>query len=375
MTMASHALVIGGGVAGAAMAAHLARAGRAVTLVERRADPHHKVCGEFVSGEAALYLRELAVDLAALGAVRVTAVRLHARRDVACVPLPFPALSLSRRVLDEALLRAAVASGAGIRRGTSVRALVRRDGRWIGALDDGDEICATDAFLATGKHDLRGWRRPPGRHGDFIAFKLHWRLRAEQAAALGSHVELFLFPGGYAGLEPVEDGLANLCLVVGRGPFADLGRRWDRLIAALRAACPRLDERLAGAEPCWSRPLAIAGIPYGHVHAGDAGPWRLGDQAAVIPSFAGDGIAIALHSARLAADCYASGATGAAFQARLARDIGAQVARAVAVSRLIAHPLGRAVAVAAAGTMPGLVGRIARATRIAHPLAWSAGST
>ena len=51
---------------------------------------------------------------------------------------------------------------------------------------------------------------------DFIGFKCHFRLTPEQRAALAEHVEMTLFDGGYAGLEPVEGGRANLCLVVRR---------------------------------------------------------------------------------------------------------------------------------------------------------------
>jgi flavin-dependent dehydrogenase len=368
MGAATPVLVIGGGVAGAAVAAHLAQAGRPVLLVERRDGPHHKVCGEFVSGEAALYLDDLAVDLAALGAVRMRVVRLAAGRHVATTPLPFPAHSVSRRALDEALLAAAVERGATIWRGRGVRALTRRDGGWIATLDDGGMVAAADVFLATGKHDLRGWKRPAGGHDDLIAFKLHWRLAAHELAALGAGVELVLFAGGYAGLEPVEDGIANLCLVVRRRHFAALGRRWEPLLAALRAASPHLDRRLAGARACWSRPLAIASIPYGHVATGGRGPWLLGDQAAVIPSFSGDGIAIALHSARLAADIYLAGGTACEFQARLAGDLAAQVRRATWLSRLLVHPAAQAAAGLTARLAPDLVAGIARTTRIPAPL-------
>jgi menaquinone-9 beta-reductase len=368
---ATSVLVIGGGIAGAAVAAHLAQAGRAVVLAERRDGPHHKVCGEFVSGEAALYLDDLGVDLAALGAVRMRAVRLCAGRRAATAPLPFPAFSLSRRVLDEALLAVASERGAEIRRGRGVRALARRDTGWFAELDDGETVVADEVFLATGKHDLRGWKRPPGVQRDLVAFKLHWRLSPDEAAELGSAIELTLFPGGYAGLEPVENGIANLCLVVRRRHLTALGQRWDALLAALRAASPQLDRRLTGALACWSRPLAIASIPYGHVATGD-GPWRLGDQAAVIPSFAGDGIAIALHSARLAADIYLAGGAAAEFQARLARDVAEQVRRATLLSRMLVHPAGQVVAALAAGLVPGLVTGIAQRTRIPTPCLRSA---
>jgi len=114
------AVVIGGGPAGAALATRLARAGRKVVLVEREAGPTDKVCGEFLSREAGLYLASLGLDLPALGAVPIDAVRLCAGGHVAAVPLPFAATSLSRRVLDEALLRRAASAGAMIRRGVKV---------------------------------------------------------------------------------------------------------------------------------------------------------------------------------------------------------------------------------------------------------------
>ena len=363
MTRGAPALVIGGGIAGAAVAAHLAQAGHAVVLVERSDGPHHKVCGEFVSGEAALYLEDLGIEPAALGAVRMRTVRLGAGRAVATAPLPFPAFSVSRRRLDEALLAAAAERGAEIRRGRGVRSLAPCDGGWRADLDDGDAIAAGEVFLATGKHDLRGWKRPPGAQHDLVAFKLHWRLAPDEAAALGSAVELTLFPGGYAGLEPVEDGIANLCLVVRRGHLAALGQRWDALLAALRGAAPQLDQRLGGAIACWSRPLAIASIPYGYVATG-GGPWRIGDQAAVIPSFSGDGIAIALHSARLAADIYLAGGTASQFQSRLARDVAGQVRYATLLSRMLVHPGSQAIAAVAARWLPNLVAGIAQATRI-----------
>jgi menaquinone-9 beta-reductase len=367
MRSAAPALVVGGGIAGAAIAAQFARAGRSVVLIERQAGPHHKVCGEFVSGEAALYLQDLGIDLMGLGAVRLRTVRLHAGHRVATARLPFPAYSVSRSVLDEALLCAASASGAEVHRGRGVRSLRAQGAGWIAELDGGETLSAADVFLATGKHDLRGWKRPPGAQDDLIAFKLHWRLGAEETAALGAGVELTLFPGGYAGLEPVENGVTNLCLVVRKAQFIAAGQRWDRLLALLRSACSSLDRRLADATPCWSRPLALAFIPYGHVAALGRGVWLVGDQAAVIPSFSGDGIAIALHSARLAARFYLAGQSACAFQLALARDVAGQVRRATWISRALVHPFGQTLAAAATHVAPGLLAGVARITRVATP--------
>jgi flavin-dependent dehydrogenase len=238
-------------------------------------------------------------------------------------------------------------------------------GGWIAELDDGSEISATDAFLATGKHDLRGWKRPSGWQNDLIAFKLHWRLTAAQVAVLGSCVELFLFPSGYAGLSLVENGIANLCLVVRRHHFAQLNNRWDLLLSALRTECLPLHHKLSGAEARSDRPLAIASIPYGFVQNRSDGPWRLGDQAAVIPSFTGDGISIALHSASLAAEYYLAGRVNSHFQSDLARGVLNQVRRATLLSQILVRPEGQAITMAAAQMVPGLVRGIAQWTRIA----------
>jgi flavin-dependent dehydrogenase len=364
VTAALPALVIGGGVAGAAAATEIARRGRPVILVERQRRPHHKVCGEFISGEAALYLHDLGIDLAALGAVRIVEVRLCAVEQVIAARLPFPAFSLSRHVLDEALLRRAAHAGADVMRGSDVQSLRRQDGRWIIVRDDGHMTIAHDVFLASGKHDVRGWKRPPGRQNDLVAFKLHWRLTASETAALGASVELILFPGGYAGLEPIEDGIANLCLVLRKSRFATLGQRWDVLLPALLADCPHLARRLAKAEPCWPRPLAIASIPYGFVRTYADGLWHPGDQAACIPSFSGDGMSIALHSARLAALFCFGGGGPEAFQARLAGDIAAQVCGATLLSQMLVHPTGQKIGARAARLVPNLLGIAARATRI-----------
>jgi len=175
-----------------------------------------------------------------------------------------------------------------------------------------------------------------------------------------------LFAGGYAGLQPVERGRANLCLLVQRDRFAAMGRSWPALLAAIGAETPALAERLDGARAEWTKPLTVAGLPYGLVvrkPPRDAF-WRLGDQAAVIPSFSGDGMSIALHSARLAASAYLVGQGAEAFQARLAADIGAQVWRATWLSRIFVHRRPQHGLLATARLLPAALRLGAAMTRV-----------
>jgi len=364
MTEPCDALIVGGGPAGSALAIALARAGRSVVLLEREEGPHDKVCGEFLSREATLHLSALGIDLEGLGAARIDCVRLESGRSLVESALPFRAMSLSRRVLDDALLRRAADCGADIRMGAKVQVLDLLDGIWRARLADGEEITGRQAFLATGKHDLRAWGRPPEAQTDFIGFKLHWRLAPSERSALESYVELSLFRGGYAGLELVEGGLANLCLVVRKPRFSALGQSWEALLGKIRAEAPRLDRRLRKAEPSAGRPLAVYGIPYGYLRRAGGAAWFLGDQAAVIPSFSGDGMSIALHSAGLAAVEYLRGSDCGAYQRRLARDVGRPVRIASMISRMAVGQAGRAVIGPLLSFLPGAVAAIATGTRV-----------
>ena len=369
-------LVVGGGLAGPAAAITLARAGRRVTLVEREREPRHKVCGEFLSAEALAMLRGLGLDVVALGGVAIDGVRLCGPRRVLEHRLPFPAMSLTRRCLDPALLALAEAEGVHVLRGTAVTGLARHGGVWRASLTGGEngtasgnvhsdpQISAKDVILATGKHDLRGWARPAGPQNDLVAMKMYWRLAPAQASALRSHVELLLHPGGYTGLQGVEEG-ANLCCLVERTRLSALGG-WPGLLRELQETCALARERLGGAEPLLEKPLAVAAIPYGFVRrrAMDEHLWAVGDQAAVIPSFTGDGMSIALFSGLRAAESLLRGETASDFQAGLHRDLHAQVGRATAISRALVRQPSGAMVLGAVGVWPGLLGIAARLTRV-----------
>ena len=319
-------VISGGGPAGATAAILLARAGRAVTLIERSIGPTDKVCGDFLSAEAIEAIAALGVDVPGLAPSKIDFVRLVHGKRTATTRLPFPALSLTRRVLDEALLRQAERSGATIVRGNLVRGIDRNNGSL--RLDHGSPappVQADTVFLATGKHDLRGAARP-ARGTGMVGLKMYYALDPRQQAALRSNVELILFAGGYAGLQLVESNKAVLCVLVPGARLRTADGEWEGLLGSLMQECPHLADRLAGARPQRDRPLAIAGLPYGYTYPPNTkdSPWlfRLGDQATVIASLTGDGVALALASAALASHIWltrgnAAGAYHSAWARRL----------------------------------------------------------
>jgi menaquinone-9 beta-reductase len=355
-------VVIGGGPAGAAAAIRLAEAGREVLVFERTEAAHHKVCGEFLSVEALGALARLGLDPAALGAAPIDRVRVTAGVRTVAAPLPFPAAGLSRRTLDAALLARAAEAGAKVRRGARVRGIAA--GRV--EVEGGDAVAAPVLLLATGKHDLRGHGRSTRWRGrsDMLGLKMHLRLppgRVERT------VELQLFAGGCAGIQPV-DGAANLCISVSGRAYACAGGKLESLLAAIARANPSFAETIAGAKLLWPKPLAIARVPYGHLHRpgpeASASIWRLGDQAAVTPSFTGDGLAIALESGLLAADTIVERGHHRDFEERLYRRASRQVRAARALQALVDRPALHEAALAVVSRAPALLAAGARATRL-----------
>lgn len=368
--MLDEVLILGGGVAGCAAAIALAQKGRSVTLIEREPTPRHKVCGEFLSGEALEDLHALGIDVVSLGAVPIDYVRLAAARRAAEAPLPFPAKSLTRKALDTALISKAIATGVRVELGRSVQSLNRTPANtWQATLDDGTTREAPTAFLATGKHDLRGHARPKDPH-QWVAFKMYYRLSAAQTDDLGDASELTLYAGGYGGIQPVEDRITNFCCVVQRRHFERAGLRWEGLIANMQKDCPHLAMRLAGADPLLDKPIAITHIPYGYLRrTTEEGLYCIGDQAAVIPSFTGDGISIALHTARSAAAACLAGEASSVFQPKLRSAMLPQMRLAEAAANGLNNALVRAVLPFCLRVWPGAMRMTARLTRVTQPAA------
>ena len=355
--------MVGGGLAGSAAAIWLARAGRPVTLWEKERLPHHKICGEFLSWEAQAFLSDLGLDVSTLGAVEIDRLRLVTARRTIETRLGFTARSVTRRVLDAAMLDMAAAAGADVQRGVTAREL--RPG---GEVVAGHGVLKADSLLlATGKSNLRGAVRDgAGTLNGQLGFKAYLRLAPAERAALAGHVELILFRGGYAGLQLVERDAANLCFLVSPERWKACGGAFTALLADLSAEVPHLGQRLAGAVPLLDRPLAISGVPYGYLHrpSGSEPMWRLGDQAAVIPSFTGDGMSLALHSARLATAALLTGNDPGSYYRALGRDAAGAIRRAAWLQRLATDAPWQDGATTVLSVMPFLVRAGARLTRL-----------
>lgn len=359
-------LIIGAGPAGCAAAIALAQRGGRALMLEAAAATGDALCGGFLSWRSCDSLDRLGIDRAALGGHRVTKVTLFSGQRRASASLPRAGLGISRHQLDTQLLARAVALGSGLERGQRLTE-VDPDGTLRFA--DATQLNPATAFIATGKHNVRGLVRVPARDDRDPAAGLRLRLAPHPAltALIGDAIELHLFDGGYAGLLLQEDGSANLCLALRKSRLREAGGDPEALLAALAADHPALGERLhfASAAPQID---AIAAIPYGWRTAQTRpGRFLLGDQAVCIPSLAGEGNGLALASGLRAAAAWHAGGEAAAptFQHDFARATRRPVSVAMQLWHWCERPMGARLAIAAIGVAPGLARLAARLTRIA----------
>jgi hypothetical protein len=332
-------------------------------VLEKQTETGDAICGGFLSWATLRQLAALGIDSSDLDGQCVTRLTVHSQRRSHTIALPAPAMGVSRRRLDSVMLGQAENSGATIRRGCTVKR-VAHDHLIIG---DTECLPWDSLFLASGKHDARGCARNIPPSGDpELGLRVRLLASPQVQALLAGKIELHLFDRGYLGLVLQENGTLNACMAVRKSRLTDAGGRPARLFAQIADASPALADRL-GALPPAMQFDAIGHIPYGWRTPNTVqGLFRLGDQAAVIPSLAGEGIGIALASAARAVHYWTiHGPAGAIpFQ----RAFALAAARPLHIAGLAktwgTRNRAGAALLLALSRFPGLLAMVARLTRI-----------
>jgi flavin-dependent dehydrogenase len=337
--------IIGGGPAGTAAALEARRQGLSVALWERDRFPRDKVCGEFISPEALPLLQSEIPGAVARGAEIRNAEFVSAHGESRTFRLPHSALGLSRRLLDHDLWKAAEAAGAEVCEGESIRKVRKLvscgkgQDAWEIELAAGSVRRARSLMVACGRWWAIDGLSSPARQdalqvpGDWIGAKAHFA----GLPARGS-VEMYFFPGGYCGLAPVEEGACNVCCLVRRERIGERGTkgmddfaRWLVQVARL----PALEKRLCGAEQV-SAVVTTAPVHLARRQAVQGGALLVGDASGFLDPFTGEGISMALHSGRLAAQAVAKSLSEGSGDERAARIYGRTLSQAVGRSYRVA---------------------------------------
>jgi flavin-dependent dehydrogenase len=308
-------LVIGAGPAGSATAALLAAAGCSVLAVDRAEFPRQKACAEYLSPEAVRILDRLGVvaTLEREGAAPLEGMKVMASRGAtahgrfaAARHRPFrpTGLSVSRGILDLALVRAARTAGASVLERTSLAELIVERGSIAGAVvrDPSSRRFPIRARLTVGADGLRSAvARRIGRRTHGSPRRMAFVAHVSGVAAMSSSAELHFGPTSYIGLNRIERDLVNVALVVpSRRATAARGRPAEFFFECL-AEFPGVAERMRAGRVV--RPVMATG-PFAarSRRVVTRSSLLVGDAADFYDPVTGDGIYSALRGAELVAE-------------------------------------------------------------------------
>jgi geranylgeranyl reductase family protein len=320
------AIVVGAGPGGAATAAHLARGGARVLLLDRSAFPRDKACGGGLTPRGVAALDRLGVCLDETEAIRVAGVELfgHGRSLTTSFPStaawPSHGLVGRRNVVDNKIVEAAESSGAEIRTGVRVMGPLFSDGvcrgvrvrsngsiqdleaTWTIAADGATSGTARAAGIAphsTGSSGGGFWYAALRGYFGPVAPRMH------EGEALLEFYPLRTASGrwlpAYGWVFPLPDGSANVGVDLPHTPSLracpDLRPAYVAFVERLRRERDGFEHAVEESPPVGALlPEAMEGF-----RPAAPGMLAVGDAAGLITPYSGEGIVYALESAEIAA--------------------------------------------------------------------------
>jgi len=300
-------VIIGGGLAGLTTAINLAIHGVECTLIEKNRYPFHRVCGEYVSNEALPFLKSVNLlpgqfDLPRIGRFQLSACSGRA----VTLPLDLGGFGISRYSFDNHLYCVAKSLGVKFRLNT-VAENVSFDSGKFHVRANGNSIEADIVVGSFGKKsrlDVVLRRKFTLQLSPYVAVKYH--VRTDFPDDL---VALHNFEGGYCGVVRIEDGITNLCYLVERRRLKDAGS-----IPALEdEMCrqnPLLKNIFSNCDFLFEKALVINEVSFATKTPVEGHMLMTGDAGGMIAPVCGNGMAMAVHSGKLASEAILSYCNG-----------------------------------------------------------------
>ncbi len=362
-------VIVGGGLAGLVNSILLNRAGLEVLLIEKKSYPFHRVCGEYISNEVIPFLESHGLFPEALNPSRISQFQLTSvsGKEIR-MPLDLGAFGVSRYALDHFLYKIATKEGVAIQEGKRVDE-IRFEGGFFDVLcPDGEKFQSRLLIGSYGKRSrLDKWldRTFIKRRSPYVGVKYHASTRHPQDL-----ISLHNFPGGYCGISLVEDGISNICYLTERRAVREAGSI-EALEKRNLSQNPQLGQIMKEAEFIFEKPLVINEISFETKSAVENHILMSGDAAGMIAPLCGNGMAMAIHSAKICSENVIKHYSGKTFDREaLERDYTQEWQRLFAqrlwtgrnVQKLFGNPLVSDVAVTAVRSIPPLARAVMKRT-------------
>ena len=289
-------VIIGGGLAGLISSIQLARAGISSTVIEKKSYPFHRVCGEYVSNEALPFLKASGLypeefNLPQIKYFEFSSIAGKSSRML----LDLGGFGISRYSFDNYLYRIAQREGVSFMLNSEVIA-IDFDGEAFETETGSGKIVSDLVIGAFGKRsriDIQQNRSFAQKRSPYVGVKYHVRNDYPQ-----NLISLHNFPGGYCGISSVEDGIINLCYLTHRDNLRRFGDVKE-MEANVLYTNPLLKEFFQTSSFIFTKPEVINEISFKTKQPVENHILMAGDAAGMITPVCGNGMAIAIHSAKI----------------------------------------------------------------------------
>jgi flavin-dependent dehydrogenase len=292
----SDVIVIGGGLAGLFNAILLNRAGLQVTLIEKKTYPMHRVCGEYISNEVIPFLSSLDIDLEPLNVARINRLEVTAASGTKLSQkLDLGGFGLSRFTFDDFLYRKALAEGVTMMTDTRVED-VRFPGDHFEVAIPGDVLTAPLVIGSFGKRsnlDQKLKRPFFYKRSPYLAVKFHVRMDFPDDL-----IQLNNYKDGYCGVSKTDGDRYCMCYMAHRDDLRKYGTLQGLEENVIRKN-PYLNDIFANAEFLLDKPEVINEISFEKKAPVENHILMSGDTAGMIAPLCGNGMTMAIHSAKI----------------------------------------------------------------------------
>jgi flavin-dependent dehydrogenase len=295
-------IIIGGGLAGLCAARQLAQYGIQVAVIEKKQYPFHKVCGEYISYEVWDWLeKSLKIDLKSLNPSDIQQLQVSSPsgKVVISTKLDLGGFGISRYTLDNFIYEQNKSIGVHFYLDTTVQNIHFEKDTFRVHTQQNQVFTAKYVIGSYGKRsnlDRTLNRDFFHKKTPYMAVKYHIQYAFDK-----NTIALHNFQDGYCGISAIENDTYCLCYLTHKKHLKKY-KSISEMEKQVLQKNPFLKDIFANAKFLWETPETINEISFLNKNPVENHIFMVGDSAGLIPPLAGNGMAMAIHAAKIASE-------------------------------------------------------------------------
>ena len=291
--------IIGGGLSGLITSIQLIKAGIPSTVIEKKTYPFHRVCGEYISNEAVPFLKKQDLYPAEFQPPILSKFQLSAISGKNTIlPLDMGGFGISRYTFDHFLFQKAKSLGVTFLLDTEVDNVEFDNDKFKIKTQPKqfESDIVVGSFGKRSKLDVQLRRSFISKRSPYVGIKYH--IKRDHPNDL---IALHNFKGGYCGISNIEDGKTNLCYLTHRDNLRTYGNI-ENMEREILFKNPILKTIFTESDFLFQKPEVINEISFETKSPIENHIMMTGDSAGMITPLCGNGMAMAIHSAKIASE-------------------------------------------------------------------------